>query len=81
MSMQSNPGWGSLFQNKQASGSQPQYRGNACCPHCQAQVELAGWKKTTQRGDPYLNLKLQPPRQRQEDVDPDPFNGDDDIPF
>lgn len=74
--MDSNPGFGALFQNNnKAKDTHPDYQGNACCPHCQTQVELAGWKKQSKTGKPYLSLSLKPARRDDgpDDADLAPF--------
>lgn len=63
--MPSNPGWGALFSNKkkEAGSKQPDYQGEAACCHCEKPLRLAGWKRTTDKGLTYLNLKLEPERE------------------
>ena len=77
-------GDGSLFQNEKQNDRQPDYRGTALLGG--KEYEIAGWKKATREGKPWLALKVQPKRQRTEAQAapapaPAPAEFDDRIPF
>ncbi len=55
---------GVLFPNKDKEGQQPDYRGE--CEINGKKYEIAGWKKQSKNGNPFLSMKFQEPRQRQE---------------
>jgi hypothetical protein len=65
MAYQYKPGQFSLFVNDKGDNpKRPDYTGGGCCPHCEQQIEAAGWKKATQKGDTFLACNLQPPREQ-----------------
>ena len=73
MAYENKPGFGSLLANtRKSNDSQPDWRGSAkfACPHCkhEAEMEVAAWAGETSRGDARLGLKIQPPRERQDNA-------------
>ena len=68
---------GVLFPNKDKEGKQPDYRGE--CEVDGKKYEIAGWKKQSKNGNPFLSLKFQEPRQRQEPAKAKPKAGFDDM--
>lgn len=81
---QQKPGFGSLFKNtKKEKDSQPDYRGDACTPKGE-QVRLAGWIKKDKNGASYLSLKVEEPREQQDQAPQKPrgrSDMDDSVPF
>jgi hypothetical protein len=81
---QPKDGDGSLFQNdRKTNDKQPDYRGKVLWNG--QELEIAGWKKSTQAGKPWLSLKVQEKRQKPDDVVPQrtntPAEFTDEIPF
>jgi uncharacterized protein (DUF736 family) len=76
----SKPGWGALFvsKKKEAGSKQPEYTGTATCCHCNEPMRLAGWKRVSEKGLTYLNLKLEPEGERRETTTRET---DEEIPF
>ncbi len=57
---QRKDGDGSLFQNNKQKDTHPDYRGEV---QLNGQTyEIAGWKKATREGKPWLSLRVQPKR-------------------
>lgn len=90
MAFETKPGSGALFQNKnKKQDNHPDYQGDVVLPDG-TKYELAGWKKTSQRGDTFLSLKVSVPREVLEPAQQQPRQApprstqldlDDDIPF
>ena len=60
-------GNGNLFVNQyKEKANQPDYRGNCTCPQG-VSYELAGWKKSTQSGDPYLSISMSVKQEKKND--------------
>ena len=82
---------GVLFPNKDKEGQQPDYRGE--CEINGKKYEIAGWKKQSKNGNPFLSMKFQEPREKRDPRDPSnyspkkapkgrqPGEDDDTIPF
>ena len=59
MAFEHKNGFGSLFVNKDKSEDKhPNYRGNFM--HDGQLFEIAGWKKTTTDGEPFVSLSVKP---------------------
>lgn len=62
MAYEPRPGTGSIFQNdRKEKDSHPDYRGDLCLEDGTV-VKIAGWKKQTSGGKPFLSLKIDKPR-------------------
>jgi uncharacterized protein (DUF736 family) len=61
---------GALFRNakKEEGSQQPDYRGEIVLDG--KKWEVAGWKKQSKNGNPYLSLKLQEPREPKQEAKP-----------
>ena len=66
MAWEHKPGHGSLFKNDKRKDSHPDLRGDGMCPLCEQLIEFAAWKKRTQKGDVFLSLSMQKPRERED---------------
>ena len=55
---------GALFQNKDKKDKQPDYRGE--CVVNGKTLEIAGWKKQSKNGLPYLSLSFKEPYKKEE---------------
>lgn len=88
------PNSGALFQNKvKKSPKAPDYRGDVLldltalgCGQGTVKLELAGWKKTSQKGTTFLSLKVSVPQERSEGGYKAPrptqqYGDDEDAPF
>jgi len=77
---------GSLWKNdKKVSDKHPSARGEMllACPHCSATNEffLSAWTNTTQKGDKYQSIKIDPKPDATESQSPKSVELDDEIPF
>lgn len=69
---------GVLFPNKDKEGQQPDYRGE--CEINGKKYEIAGWKKQSKNGNPFLSMKFQEPRQKPPEKKVTRDNAFDDMP-
>ncbi len=79
---QRKDGDGSLLQNQKQKETHPDYRGSVLLNG--KEYEIAGWKKSTREGKPWLALKVQPKRERPQAAQaaaPATADFNDDVPF